>query len=1434
MAKLDVFTKAINFNALPNIEGTISDKSSTSFDVVRAGLYNIEIGGNGFTFSGDEPITGVVDTIDWAPLQDSANTLDFLLDGISWDLQGPFADTGDTGYTVDGQRLLGPKAEVAYWLRSDDTLNGSIFSDTMFGFAGDDVVIGNDGHDSLDGWSGADTLQGGAGNDTLAGSAGNDTLEGGLDNDTLSGGTENDSLDGGEGNDTLNGGAGADTLLGGAGNDLYLDTLGDLITELVDGGIDTVRLTSTVGGTYLLDEHVELGEITAGGIAVVGLIGNALNNTLTGGAGANALDGGEGNDSILGNAGNDTLLGQLGVDTLRGGAGNDSIDGGAGADLLAGESGNDIYVVGAGDAIEEASGTLGGVDQIQTELGTFTLGALAGIEDLKFVGAGGFSGTGNALSNRITGGAGADTLDGAAGNDALDGGEGHDSLSGGTGADNLLGGGGNDSLDGGAGTDTLVGGAGDDHYVMDVLADVVSEALSGTAGGVDSVDVVLAAAGAYTLAAGLEHADAGGSAIAVKVSITGNQNNNFILGHGGSNVLSGGAGNDSLDGDGGADTLDGGTGDDTAFFFGDRDDFTVERTSATQVTVRQTAGNDVVLLTGIEQFIFYGESGDEIVYNDVLSLAQLLSGTPSNFNDTLQASEGGSMAGGLGNDLLLGGGSNERLEGGLGNDTLDGGDEGDTLVGGAGNDIYVFGAGDVVVEASSTLGGVDTIRTRIGMFSLETFAGVEDLQFIGDDNFLGTGNALVNRITGGAQADTLDGAGGNDLLDGGAGADVLNGGIGNDNLVGGAGNDTLAGDDGLDTLSGGTGDDEYVLSNLSDVVNETLAGAAGGYDSVDLELASLGTHAYVLGANIEQGDAGGSNEAARVNITGNALDNFLIGHGGSNTLSAGIGNDSLDGDGGNDSLDGGLGDDTAFFFGERGEFTVERTSATLVTLKHGSATVFDYAVSLTGVERVVFYTGEDEAGNPAYGLDDVYSLARLLSATPSAFNDTLQGSNIGQTLEGLAGNDILLGGSSPDLLQGGAGADTLDGAGYNDTLEGGAGGDTYVWGLGRSNAEVVENDTVAGAIDAILIEAGSGNLAGGEVRLLRDEESSDLTVRVLDGNGGWGDLRVRDFFLESGAVNTPRAIEQIRFADGGQVLTQAQILAELLRGTGEDDYLAGYAGNDLINGLEGSDYVVGMGGADTLIGHWGDDSLFGGEGNDVLQGNEGSDDLVGHTGNDSLDGGTGNDTLHGDDGNDTLSGGTGSDDLRGHAGADVITGGAGADTLSGGDANDRLDGGDGDDALTGDLGNDTLLGAAGDDGLAGGEGADSLDGGAGNDSLEGGAGADTLVGGAGNDTLSGGVGDNAVDRLILNSLNGTDTLLLVTGSGDKIGISKAVFTATAGTVGAATDLAGLGAAWSYAGGALLYDADQGGAGVAVTVAVLGEGYVLDPTQFVIV
>ena len=228
----------------------------------------------------------------------------------------------------------------------------------------------------------------------LPGTDGADTLTSGSAGDLLSGLGGDDVLLGRGGDDTLDGGTGTDTMTGGTGNDVYLvDMSGDVLVERAGGGLDTAVVLVHF---YVLAANIENLDGSTPGFSGRSLIGNDLDNVITG------------------SAGNDNLVGAAGSDTLKGGLGNDY-----------------YRIEDGGDVITE--GRNAGRDAVLTDLAFYRLPA--NVEALYAMGSQGQKAIGNALDNELIGGQASDTLSGGQGDDTLMGQLGRDVLSGGDGAD---------------------------------------------------------------------------------------------------------------------------------------------------------------------------------------------------------------------------------------------------------------------------------------------------------------------------------------------------------------------------------------------------------------------------------------------------------------------------------------------------------------------------------------------------------------------------------------------------------------------------------------------------------------------------------------------------------------------------------------------------------------------------------------------------------------------------------------------------------------------------------------------------------------------------------------------------------------------------------------------------------------------------------------
>lgn len=368
----------------------------------------------------------------------------------------------------------------------------------------DGIRSGTEGADVLYADAQARHLKGLAGNDLLYADAGGDAR--------LEGGSGNDALIGNRGNDFLDGGSGDDWMGGGAGNDTYIvDSAGDVVSEGVNAGYDTIRTAIQLSGP--LADNVEA--LTLLGSLRLSATGNELDNVLTGNIAANTISGGDGDDIIDGGAGHDTLYGDAGNDRLEGGAGHDRLFGGIGDDILRGGDGDDHLYGGEGNDVLEGGA---GADVLSGSYGydtvTYARASQGVIADLANSenNAGGAAGDLFSSIENLTGSVYGDNLRGHQANNILDGGKGNDRLYGMDGNDTIFGGDGNDFIDGGARKDILTGGAGDDIFYFASLAeagDTITDfsqgdviALSATGFGITSISDISFVAGETPRATG--------------------------------------------------------------------------------------------------------------------------------------------------------------------------------------------------------------------------------------------------------------------------------------------------------------------------------------------------------------------------------------------------------------------------------------------------------------------------------------------------------------------------------------------------------------------------------------------------------------------------------------------------------------------------------------------------------------------------------------------------------------------------------------------------------------------------------------------------------------------------------------------------------------------------------------------------------------------
>lgn len=246
---------------------------------------------------------------------------------------------------------------------------------------------------------------------------------------------------------------------------------------------------------------------------------------------------------------------------------------------------------------------------------------------------------------------------------------------------------------------------------------------------------------------------------------------------------------------------------------------------------------------------------------------------------------------------------------------------------------------------------------------------------------------------------------------------LIEGTPGDDSLTGTDQNDTIYLSPGNDTLDGGAGVDEVNSFGSTSLPDRTL---------VDLKLGTVtGPNINHTLRNIENF---WSEQSANTTLRGDDQNNKLI-------VTISTGNSVIEGRGGNDelllegsngSISGGDGDDKLSVFASRSQVTVEGgngadtlemgvpsrdyVSLSFNNLNQPILTWFNGRVSATVLDRIEIFAFEDGSN---FGYADIIGKTPVMG---TAGDDSLVGTEFGDTFTFSLGNDTLIGGNGSDEL----------------------------------------------------------------------------------------------------------------------------------------------------------------------------------------------------------------------------------------------------------------------------------------------------------------------------------------------------------------------------------------------------------------------------------
>lgn len=360
-------------------------------------------------------------------------------------------------------------------------------------------------------------------------------------------------------------------------------------------------------------------------------------------------------------------------------------------------------------------------------------------------------------------------------------------------------------------------------------------------------------------------------------------------------------------------------------------------------------------------------------------------------------------------------------------------------------------------------------------------------------------------------------------------------------------------------------------------------------------------------------------------ISGTNAADHIYGYAGADTIDALDGADVIDGGAGNDQIIAGQGDDVVN--GGDGDDVIHPGAGADI-LDGGTQGWVDYVSYQYATSAVQFSLISGGTLGDAQG--DQY--VSIEAARGSDFDDSIEGNNVNNWIDGRQGVDVIHGLNGDDRLDGGQGADTIYGDAGNDWLYdgndnsidvmyGGTGRDYLAPSIGDIAYGGDNDDTFSLTKNSISAYGDSGDDAF--------EVKTNLSNLTIDGGVGFDSIAL--YVNRSASILNIASIELIWAPTDGtnisSILSSSTILdlsavaldgtLDLKAGTNSNTWLIApqrYAGSDpdvlRMFGAAGNDTLTGSSYVESIFGNAGDDNVEGRAGDDLIIGGAGTDTMV--------------------------------------------------------------------------------------------------------------------------------------------------------------------------------------------------------------------------------